>query len=54
MTNSRNEKGFTLIELIIVISILAIILSGVAYLVTTISYMDPFKAATMLNHTMDE
>lgn len=54
MTKSRNEKGFTLIELIIVISILAIISSGIAYLVTTISYMDPFKAATMLNHTMEK
>ena len=54
MTKSRNEKGFTLIELIIVISILAIISSGIFYLVTTISYMDPFKAATILNHTMEK
>lgn len=51
---SRNDKGFTFIELIIVISMLAIISSGIFYLVTTISYMDPYKAATMLNHTMEK
>ncbi|WP_066711988.1 prepilin-type N-terminal cleavage/methylation domain-containing protein [Clostridium sp. Marseille-P299] len=54
MNKSRKENGFTLIEIIIVISIIAILSSGILYLVSTFRYGDPFKSANLLNHTMEK
>lgn len=54
MNKSRKENGFTLIEIIIVISILAILSSGFLYVMSSIRYADPLKAASLLNHTMEK
>ncbi|NLZ82066.1 MAG: prepilin-type N-terminal cleavage/methylation domain-containing protein [Clostridiales bacterium] len=51
---SHNNKGYTLIELIITLGILAIITTGAVMLTSRITYADTTKAAKIVDSTMDK
>ncbi|ROR30642.1 prepilin-type N-terminal cleavage/methylation domain-containing protein [Mobilisporobacter senegalensis] len=50
----RNNKGYTLIELIITLAILTIITTGAVAMASRITFADTTKAAKIVDSTMDK